>query len=70
MVAASYGAGAMRGRAIIEAHPMARILLIEDDDETAEEITAELSDRGFEVEWSANRGLTGSTRHDRCGPTP
>jgi two-component system OmpR family response regulator len=37
---------------------MAKVLLIEDDSETAEEITAELTDRGFEVEWSAN-GIEG-----------
>ena len=37
---------------------MAKVLLIEDDSETAEEITAELVDRGFEVEWSAN-GIDG-----------
>jgi two-component system OmpR family response regulator len=37
---------------------MAKVLLIEDDSETAEEITAELADRGFEVEWSAN-GIDG-----------
>jgi two-component system OmpR family response regulator len=37
---------------------MARVLLIEDDSETAEEITAELADRGFDVEWSAN-GIEG-----------
>jgi len=37
---------------------MAKVLLIEDDGETAEEITAELTDRGFEVEWSSN-GLDG-----------
>src|ERR1700742_4774321 len=37
---------------------MAKVLLIEDDSETAEEISAELSDRGFEVEWSAN-GIEG-----------
>ena len=38
---------------------MAKILLIEDDGETAEEVVAELVDRGFEVEWSAdgNAGL-------------
>jgi len=54
MVATSDGARAMGARAIIEALPMAKILLIEDDGETAEEITAELSDRGFEVEWSSN----------------
>jgi two-component system OmpR family response regulator len=33
---------------------MTKILLIEDDGETAEEIAAELADRGFEVEWSAD----------------
>jgi two-component system, OmpR family, response regulator len=42
----------------IEADLMAKILLIEDDDETAEEIAAELADRGFEVEWSSN-GIDG-----------
>ena len=40
---------------------MAKVLLIEDDRETAEEITAELADRGFEVEWSAD-GITGLDR--------
>src|SRR3979411_421152 len=44
--------------AAIEYQLMAKVLLIEDDSETAEEITAELSDRGFEVEWSAN-GIDG-----------
>src|ERR1700750_613555 len=37
---------------------MTKVLLIEDDSETAEEITAELADRGFEVEWSAD-GIDG-----------
>src|ERR1700716_109455 len=37
-----------------ENRSMTKVLLIEDDSETAEEITAELTDRGFEVEWSAN----------------
>jgi two-component system, OmpR family, response regulator len=41
--------------------PMAKVLLIEDDRETAEEITAELTDRGFEVEWSAD-GIAGLDR--------
>jgi two-component system, OmpR family, response regulator len=40
---------------------MAKVLLIEDDRETAEEITAELTDRGFEVEWSAD-GIAGLDR--------
>jgi two-component system, OmpR family, response regulator len=38
--------------------PMARLLLIEDDRETAEEIRAELRDHGFDVDWAAD-GLTG-----------
>ena len=37
---------------------MAKLLLIEDDTETAEEITAELADCGFEVEWAAD-GIEG-----------
>jgi two-component system OmpR family response regulator len=42
----------------LETRPMTRILLIEDDGETAEEIVAELTDRGFDVEWSSN-GIDG-----------
>jgi two-component system, OmpR family, response regulator len=41
--------------------PMARLLLIEDDKETAEELKAELGDRGFAVDWAAD-GLTGLDR--------
>jgi two-component system OmpR family response regulator len=37
---------------------MTRVLLIEDDSETADEITAELVHRGFEVEWAAT-GIEG-----------
>ena len=37
---------------------MARLLLIEDDRETADEIRAELGDRGFDVDWAAN-GIEG-----------
>src|SRR5882672_6748851 len=33
---------------------MPRVLLIEDDKETADEIRAELGDRGFDVDWAAN----------------
>jgi two-component system OmpR family response regulator len=40
---------------------MRKILLIEDDGETAEEIAAELVDRGFEVVWSAD-GIAGLTK--------
>ena len=37
---------------------MANVLLIEDDKETAEEIRAELGDRGYDVDWAAN-GIEG-----------
>ena len=37
---------------------MTKVLLIEDDGETAEEIFSELNDRGFEVEWSSD-GIDG-----------
>jgi two-component system OmpR family response regulator len=37
---------------------MAKVLLIEDDSETAHEISAELADRGFVVDWSAD-GIEG-----------
>ena len=37
---------------------MAKVLLIEDDKETADEIRAELGEHGFEVEWAAN-GIEG-----------
>jgi two-component system OmpR family response regulator len=52
------GAGAAKADAAIENELMAKVLLIEDDRETAEEITAELADRGFEVEWAAD-GIEG-----------
>jgi two-component system OmpR family response regulator len=58
MVTRGQGARAGDGLAAIEAKLMAKVLLIEDDSETAEEITAELSDRGFEVKWASN-GLDG-----------
>jgi two-component system OmpR family response regulator len=62
------GEGAAKAEAAIENELMAKVLLIEDDRETAEEITAELADRGFEVEWAAD-GIEGlgkarSTRPD------
>lgn len=44
-----------------EALPMPKLLLIEDDAETAEEIRAELGEHGFEVEWAAD-GLSGLDR--------
>src|SRR4029077_5869876 len=37
---------------------MAKVLLIEDDRETAHEITAELAERGFDVDWAAT-GIEG-----------
>jgi two-component system, OmpR family, response regulator len=37
---------------------MPKVLLIEDDSETANEIVAELADRGFEVDW-ASTGIEG-----------
>ena len=42
----------------IGAELMAKVLLIEDDSETAHEISAELIDRGFVVDWSAD-GIEG-----------
>src|SRR4030081_472397 len=44
--------------AAVENQLMTKELLSEDDSKTAEEITAELADRGFEIEWSAN-GIEG-----------
>jgi len=41
-----------------ENEPMPKLLLIEDDKETAEEITTELGDRGFDVSWAAD-GIEG-----------
>jgi two-component system, OmpR family, response regulator len=38
--------------------PMPKLLLIEDDAETASEITAEMIDRGFQVDWAAS-GIEG-----------
>lgn len=52
--AAPVGAGK---RNVVE-HLMAKILLIEDDSETAEEIRDELFERGFDVEWAAD-GIEG-----------
>jgi two-component system OmpR family response regulator len=57
-VAGMSGLGAANAFAAGGNQLMAKVLLIEDDSETAEEITAELADRGFEVEWSAN-GIEG-----------
>src|ERR1700731_2531556 len=62
------GEGAAHSAAAVEIELMAKLLLIEDDRETAEEITAELADRGFEVQWAAD-GVEGldkarSTRPD------
>jgi two-component system, OmpR family, response regulator len=46
---------------------MAKVLLIEDDRETAGEILAELIDRGFEVEWAAT-GIQGLDKARSGGP--
>jgi two-component system OmpR family response regulator len=46
---------------------MAKLLLIEDDRETAEEIIAELVDRGFEVDWAAT-GIEGLDKARASGP--
>jgi two-component system, OmpR family, response regulator len=43
---------------LVRERGMARVLLIEDDAETAAEIKAELTDRGFEVDWAAT-GIEG-----------
>lgn len=43
---------------ISEIEAMTKVLLIEDDGGTAEEIVAELSELGFEIEWAAN-GIDG-----------
>lgn len=43
---------------ILETQLMTKVLLIEDDGGTAEEIVAELTELGFEVEWSSN-GIDG-----------
>lgn len=44
--------------AVFRNEAMARVLLIEDDKETADEIRAELGDRGYVVDWAAN-GIEG-----------
>src|SRR5438876_295531 len=60
MISRTSGSNTVRGANALAAENelMVKVLLIEDDSETAEEITAELADRGFEVEWSAN-GIEG-----------
>jgi two-component system OmpR family response regulator len=55
---AARNSGTANNSAAVEGRPMAKLLLIEDDSETAEEIAAELADCGFEVEWAAN-GIEG-----------
>jgi two-component system OmpR family response regulator len=46
---------------------MAKLLLIEDDRETADEIIAELVDRGFAVDWAAT-GIEGLDKARSGGP--
>jgi two-component system OmpR family response regulator len=48
-----------------ESDAMTRILLIEDDCETAEEIAAELQHRGYDTEWAAN-GTDGLAKARSC----
>jgi len=45
---------------------MPRLLLIEDDKETADEIAAELGDRGFDVTWAAD-GIEGLSKARSAG---
>jgi two-component system, OmpR family, response regulator len=47
--------------------PMSKILLIEDDSETAEEIADELAQRGFEIERAAS-GIEGLDKARSCRP--
>jgi two-component system, OmpR family, response regulator len=49
-----------------ENEPMPRLLLIEDDKETADEIAAELGDRGFDVTWAAD-GIEGLAKARSVG---
>jgi len=58
IILATPGSGPADAYAVVGNELMTKLLLIEDDSETAEEIKAELADRGFEVEWSPN-GLEG-----------
>jgi two-component system OmpR family response regulator len=55
------------GEVTIGKTTMTKILLIEDDCETAEEITAELQQRGYETEWSAS-GIEGLDKARACRP--
>jgi two-component system OmpR family response regulator len=54
----NFGIDGVLSFATIGKQLMAKVLLIEDDGETAEEVMAELVQRGFEVEWSAS-GIEG-----------
>ena len=58
MALAKSGSHSANVFAAVENKLMTKVLLIEDDSETAEEITAELTDRGFDIEWSAS-GIEG-----------
>ncbi len=57
-VAAPVGSAVSAGQESLENESMVKLLLIEDDKETADEIRAELGERGFEVDWAAN-GIEG-----------
>ena len=72
MALAKSGSHSANVFAAVENKLMTKVLLIEDDSETAEEITAELTDRGFDIEWSAS-GIEGldkarALRPDRLLP--
>jgi len=51
-------AGAPAGSGLVSEPAMPKVLLIEDDPETAKEIRAELIERGFDVDWAAT-GIEG-----------
>src|SRR5215469_9787602 len=51
-------AGALSRPGLLSEHAMPKVLLIEDDPETAREIRAELVERGFDVDWAAT-GIEG-----------
>ena len=67
MVANDPGAAGEQGSHGSWADLMTRVLLIEDDGETAGEIVAELADRGFQVEWSSD-GVDGLAKARELRP--
>ena len=61
------GDGTFPSIADMREEQLTKVLLIEDDGETAEEISAELIDRGFEVEWSSD-GIDGLNKARSLSP--